>query len=341
MSFENAAVTKGLIAFCAVSSTFVGIFDIKHYFHLQLIPHISVHHQYWRLISHNLAFSNSSDVFLASLILYNVGVPIERQFGSIKYASFATVSLFVATFLEFITILLFYRVGIDHIAMGPSTLVFAILYQYSRIVPAVYTFKIFGVPLNNKSFNYLLALQLAVSRLPGSAVAAIAGILTGQIYRSDLAPLKAYRLPPTIVRFAIQFLSPLVGSLRPPRRSNRALPDGFASGGAGVRSNSDAMRQNEEVITTARNSGLTGLTSRAQAPADVEPAASQSVMREWVDELTGRADRANAGLRVASETEIFTLTSMFPTLEREVVIGALQRSPNIEAAVETLLASQN
>jgi len=31
---------------------------------------------------------------------------------------------------------------------------------------------------------------------------------------------------------------------------------------------------------------------------------------------------------------------MFPSLEREVVVGALQRSPNIEAAVETLLISQ-
>jgi hypothetical protein len=48
-------------------------------------------------------------------------------------------------------------------------------------------------------------------------------------------------------------------------------------------------------------------------------------MREWVDELTGRVDRANAGLRVPTDTEITQLTSMFPTLEREVVVGALQR----------------
>jgi len=76
------------------------------------------------------------------------------------HQSFAVVSLFLTTSIEFIIVLLFHRIGIDHIAMGPSALVFSIIYQYSRIVPAVYTYKIFGVSLNNKSFNYLLALQV-------------------------------------------------------------------------------------------------------------------------------------------------------------------------------------
>jgi len=64
------------------------------------------------------------------------------------------------------------------------------------------------------------------------------------------------------------------------------------------------------------------------------------VVREWVDELTGRAERENAGIRVPSEAEISQLTNMFPDLERQMVIGALQQSPNIEGAVETLLSSQ-
>lgn len=157
-------------------------------------------------------------------------------------------------------------------------------------------------------------------------MAAVVGILTGQIYRSDLAALNTYRLPPSIVRFAVRFLSPFIGSLRPPRRSNRALPDGFGGAAAGMRTNAEAVsRQNEEIITTTRNSGSSGVTSRAQTVTNPEPPPSQSVMREWVDELTGRTDRANAGLRVPNETEISTLTSMFPTLEREVVVGALQR----------------
>jgi hypothetical protein len=48
-------------------------------------------------------------------------------------------------------------------------------------------------------------------------------------------------------------------------------------------------------------------------------------MREWVDELTGRAERATAGVRAPSEDEITQLTNIFPDLDRQVVIGALQR----------------
>lgn len=64
------------------------------------------------------------------------------------------------------------------------------------------------------------------------------------------------------------------------------------------------------------------------------------MVREWVNELTGRNERANAGIRVPPEAEIVHLTNMFPDIPRETVVGALQRSPNIEAAVETLLSSQ-
>jgi hypothetical protein len=66
----------------------------------------------------------------------------------------------LAITLEFLSLLLFHRIGLNHIAMGPSSLIFAMLYQYSRIVPSAYNFRIFGVPLNNKSLVYLLALQV-------------------------------------------------------------------------------------------------------------------------------------------------------------------------------------
>ncbi|KAF8961106.1 hypothetical protein BDZ97DRAFT_1830359 [Flammula alnicola] len=335
MSFENAAVTKGLIVSCAITSIFAGIFDIKHYFHLQFVPHLSRHHQYWRLITHHLAFSNSSDLFVAELILYNVGVQIERQFGSAKFASFAFVSVLVSTLLELISLILFHRVGLNHISLGPSALIFSILYQYSRIVPPVYTYRVFGIPLNNKSLTYILGLQIAISRLPSSLAVAIIGILTGQIYRSDLASLNTYRLPPSVINFTTRFISPLIGSLRPPRRSNRAQPDDLRNAAP----RTDALQHNEEVITTARSPRPDAMTEAGDG-GNVERD-RPSVMREWVDELTGRADRANVGLRVPTEAEITHLTSMFPSIDREVVVGALQRSPNIEAAVETLLLSQS
>jgi hypothetical protein len=165
---------------------------------------------------------------------------------------------------------------------------------------------------------------MAISRLPSSAAVALIGVFTGQIYRSDIANLKAYRISPSVVNFSTRFLLPAVGSLRPPRRSNRALPDELRS----TRNNIPQTPQNEEVITTARTAPPTA--SRLRGTDEVhgdtnnsEP--TPSVVREWVNELTGRAERAGTGMRVPPETEIAQLTSMFPDVQREVVVGTLQR----------------
>ncbi|TRM67825.1 hypothetical protein BD626DRAFT_626221 [Schizophyllum amplum] len=343
MSFEHAPVTKGVICTTALSSIAVGLFDVKHYFHLQLVPHISRDHQYWRLGAHHLAFTSSSDLFLAVLLFFYVGVEVERQFGSVKFSSFALIATLVATLLELSALLLFHSTGLNSIAGGPTSLVFAILYQYSRVVPSVYRFRVFGLTLSNKSFLYLLALQvsiffaiypeilippatyqLGVSRPPGSIVAAAVGILSGQLYRSDLIGLNVYRVSPAVVRFCSSYVRPLLGMSRAPRRTNIALPE-----------------TEPEVVTTARTS-----TSAASQPAERTSmqnvrTSGGAVMREFVSELTGRADRSSVGVRIPPESEVVQLTTMFPDLGRDVIIGTLQRSANIEAAVETLLGGQS
>ncbi|KAG5654238.1 hypothetical protein H0H81_005925 [Sphagnurus paluster] len=326
MSFENASVTKGLMVSYGITSILAGIFDVKHYFHLQLVPHLSRHHQYWRLALHHLAFSSSSDLFIAELLLYNVGVHVERRFGSVKFASFALVSTIIATILELLSLILFNRVGHNHITMGPSPLIFSMLYQYSRIVPSTYSYRIFGVPLTNKSMFYLLALQTAISRLPSSGVVAVIGVLVGQMYRSDLANLKAYRISPMMVDFAKRYLLPLVGSLRPPRRTNRALPDSDSRPSSARNTLFSNAPQNDEVITTARPAPSAAVPRpRPEAnPISAESdAASGSVMREWVNELTGRTEAP--GIRVPPETEIAQLSSMFPHIQRDVIVATLQR----------------
>ncbi|KAE9407286.1 hypothetical protein BT96DRAFT_963238 [Gymnopus androsaceus JB14] len=309
MSFEYAPVSKGLIIGLALTSIVVGVFDVKHYFHLQLVPHISKYHQYWRLALHNLAFANSSDLFLAEMIFFQIGVHVERCFGTHKFASFVLVSILLSTLLQFAALLLFHCVGFNHVFSGPLPLVFSILYQYSRIVPAVYKFKVFSVTFNNKSFVYALALQLAVSRLPGSGVAALVGILTGQIYRSDLINLKSY--PWRNVSF-----HPILGSNRPPRRSNRAFPD-TSRRGTNSRQSSQTLPE-DEVVTTARAPGTTNSRIRATA-------AAGAGVRNWMQGLTGRTDGTTAGVRIPPESEITELTNMFPDISREATIGALQK----------------
>ncbi|KAJ3573024.1 hypothetical protein NP233_g2703 [Leucocoprinus birnbaumii] len=334
MSFEYAPVTKAMMVGSALSSFFVGLFDVKHYFHMQ----------YWRLATQYLAFQNSSDLFLAEILLYNFGIHVERRFGSVKYASFYAITILLAAILEFLALLLFNPLGLNYISTGASVFVYSILYQYSRLVPSVYQFRIFGFQFNNKSLNYFLAFQLAISRLPGSFVVAIIGMITGQLYRSEIANFNTYRLSPSVVSFSKRFLLPLIGSLRAPRRSTRAFPEDSRSSSAQLAGL--AALGNDEVITTSRRSAQasTPRTRNADGNVDVGDATGgsrSSVMREWVDELTGRSDRANSGIRVPTEAEISQVTSMFPTLERGVVVGALQRSRNTEGAVESLLSTRS
>lgn len=177
---------------------------------------------------------------------------------------------------------------------------------------------------------WLIPRKCATSHLPGSAVPAIVGLLTGQIYRADILGLKSYRLPLSLQTFGARFLLPLVGSVRPPRRSSLAMPD-----------EATPRAEDNDLVTTARprpartstDSGLDQGTPMTNG----EPGARTSVVSQWMNELTGRG--STGGIRVPTEAEINHVTSMFPDLPRQSVVGALQRSPNIERAVETLLGS--
>lgn len=140
------------------------------------------------------------------------------------------------------------------------------------------------------------------------------GVLSGQIYRSDLFNLKTYRVPPWLVRFGSTVLLPLIGSTRPPRRTNRALTE--------VRvSPATTILAQDEPVTTAR----TPIQPATRQDGTEAPATTTSVMRDWVNELTGSGNRSQSGLRVPTESEISQVSAMFPNVGRDTVIGALQR----------------
>lgn len=155
--------------------------------------------------------------------------------------------------------------------------------------------------------------KLALGHVPGSLTSACLGLFVGFVYRSELVNIKTWRVSPTVIRFSTRFLLPLVGSTRPPRRLNRARPD---------RQELTAESINEEVITTARPPAPTTRTDGAPSPVQGE---AGSVMREWVNELTGRTEDP-ARIRTPSEAEISQLAAMFPDISRDVITRALQRT---------------
>jgi hypothetical protein len=259
-------------------------------------------------------------------------VSIERQFGCVKYASFLVVSTLLVTALELLSLLTLHRVGpsFNVIPSGPVGLAFGLLYQYFVLVPATYHFRVFGVTFSNKVFLYTLALLLAFSQ-PSTILIAVLGLSAGVLYRSDIANLKSYRLPPWVIQLSSRYLLSLVGETRAVRRTNRALPMTDQS--------ETAPRLEDEVVTTAHTPRTERTDRLATGSRDAAEQPEPSVMREWVNELTGRVDRASTGIRVPTEEEISQLMGIFPDLQRDVIVAALQRSPNIEGAAETLLSA--
>lgn len=170
--------------------------------------------------------------------------------------------------------------------------------------------------------------KLAFSAVPGSFVSALTGIVAGQLYRADLFSLKTYQLPPWLIRLSSTAAPYFIGSTRPPRRTNRALHEGSRASLASAQTRTSAngaTDEDEGPITTARqNPSSTARMSAGGRRDNSRGGTTTSVMRDWVNELTGR-DGSSPGLRIPSEAEISQVSAMFPNVGRETVVGTLQR----------------
>ena len=100
-------------------------------------------------------------------------------------------------------------------------MLFALLVQYHAAIPHIYKYKVAatapsstggssssspasimqtGIFLTSKSLSYVIPCQLALSQLPGSALAALVGWAVGTAYRRDLLPYASqWRVPGWLV----------------------------------------------------------------------------------------------------------------------------------------------
>ncbi|KAI9306518.1 hypothetical protein BJ944DRAFT_263446 [Cunninghamella echinulata] len=220
--FYNAPVTKLLVVIIGTLSTLGSILKWKPYFHLQLVPHITIHHQFWRLLTCQIAFTSSGDVFFGTMIIYAMRI-IERYFGSSKYAAFIFVIINISTLLEVGALVTGIKFGLRYIPGGPYALLFAMLYQYHRLVPVLYRFRIFGITFNNKSFLYMLSLQIFISQGVNTIIPCICGLLSGALYRSNISNIKQWRFPSKLQSISLKYLQPVLAT-PPIPRTNHALP---------------------------------------------------------------------------------------------------------------------
>ncbi|RGB23841.1 hypothetical protein C1646_633384, partial [Rhizophagus diaphanus] len=152
--FHNAPVTKSLLLCIGGCSLVAYLLDSRSLFHLQLIPNLTTNHEFWRLITSHSVLTTSGEFFFGSIIIYHLRI-IERQFGSSKYAAFFFVSSALSTILEVGTLAIGRQFHLKFIPAGPYGFIFAALYQYYRMIPYTYQYRVFGINISNRVVNCL------------------------------------------------------------------------------------------------------------------------------------------------------------------------------------------
>ncbi|KAI9595854.1 hypothetical protein BDF19DRAFT_440302 [Syncephalis fuscata] len=147
--FNGAPVTKAMVWGIGGLSILASVYRLKHMMHLQLIPHLTVHHQYWRLFVSSSAFASSGEALFGCVLLYHCRA-VERQYGSSKYVHR----------IPDVVLALARPLGLVYIPSGPYGFIFAALYQMYAGLPCAYRFHLFGITFSDKSLLYLLGLQV-------------------------------------------------------------------------------------------------------------------------------------------------------------------------------------
>ncbi|KAK3073481.1 hypothetical protein LTR53_004915 [Teratosphaeriaceae sp. CCFEE 6253] len=218
--FKHAPVSKALVVGVVLSALLATLTDTKYYLWLEVRPHLLDYRQFWRLVTWPLCYTNSTEVLFAAMTFYQLRV-VERLWGSRKFAvrgphpsvvretgrdkSFILATLPYTTLLPPILLATIIRPlsfgRINYLPAGPTSLVFALMAQYHAAIPYIYKYRLssstgaasanqpeYGLNLTSKSTSYLIPLQLALSQLPGSAIAAAVGWIIGFAYRREILP---------------------------------------------------------------------------------------------------------------------------------------------------------
>ncbi|GAA5979768.1 hypothetical protein JCM10908_003037 [Rhodotorula pacifica] len=200
-SFAGAPLSKALILSTVAISVLVAAASWQHHFHLSLVPHLTRDHQLYRLIAHHVAYANSSELLIGTLLMWQTSPGLERLFGTRKFASFLVMVIALSTVLDLVVLVLAWRLSsgrFNSLPSGPFALVMALCYQSHQLVPTLYHFRLFHplLTFSNRFPAYLLSLLFIFSQPPlATFLPSLVGILSSLAYSSNLLSMKEYRLP--------------------------------------------------------------------------------------------------------------------------------------------------
>ncbi|GAA5954422.1 hypothetical protein JCM8115_004584 [Rhodotorula mucilaginosa] len=216
-SFAGAPLSKALILSTVVLSVLAATASWQHHFHLSLVPHLTRDHQLYRLIAHHVAYANSSELLIGTLLLWQTCPGLERLFGTRKFASFLVMILAMSTVLDLAVLVLAWRISggrFNTLPSGPFALVLALCYQSHRLVPTLYHFRLFHPVLtfSNRFPAYLLASLFVFSEPPlASLLPSLVGIFASLAYSNNFLSTRDYRLPRRLYHLLGRFGASIFG----------------------------------------------------------------------------------------------------------------------------------
>lgn len=148
---------------------------------------------------------DQAHVLLGLVLFYNLRV-IERLMGSRKFLSYIFLiycgSICIIPLLLAVFSIIPILKNIDYIPPGQTSIIFALLVLYHRMVPPMYRCQLttttttdFKAEFTDKALVYAISIQLCLFYPPGTSISALTGWVLGELIYSEIIPGKNWRFP--------------------------------------------------------------------------------------------------------------------------------------------------
>ncbi|GAN06675.1 ubiquitin-associated domain-containing protein 2-like isoform X3 [Mucor ambiguus] len=238
--FRNAPVTKFLVPVVSSCSALAITCNLKPHMALQL-SHLGIENgQVWRLFTSHWAFSSIGTTVVGAWLIYKMKV-VERRYGSARYAALVFISFVASTLLQTGVLVVGSRYGFKSIASGPYAILFSILYQYQKMIPASYQVNLLGATLSDKIYVYAAATHLLLSNSSSSVIPSMCGLAVGALYDMT-ASVKQWRFPKWTRSFTTKYILPVLATNNKKKASTMIRTPDIARSST-TASSSTTMRQ--------------------------------------------------------------------------------------------------
>jgi hypothetical protein len=219
--------------------------------------------EYARVFFSQFIFGSLPQGVIGIFLIYNFR-QFERMMGIRKFAAFVFLMFWISLLIQ-ISIMVAANMSDIHLvsASGPYFFVFSMLPLFYHYIPVTKGgTKLFGglITYSEKTWIYLMAIQLFFSEGLPTVLASVSGILAGSLYLVDGLALSRIRFPSMIetvvsssyTRIRSMFPAPAVEQLRPQGAAGRMAtgfrrPNGFGGYGTNAFAQTPAVPSREAI----------------------------------------------------------------------------------------------